>query len=295
MRVGVAGNQMLCSIVDMVFRGSRDVTVIHLGGRGARPITNRILHLARILQCDVVHGFGYGNPELASAVLTGKPTIRHWIGSDVLRYCNKPLLRERLIYPYVKKHAAVTQELCQELRTVGIEAEVVPVFTPGLENCPILPMPVRFSVLTYWRSDVTTFYGAYVVAELARRDQDIQWYVVGSDLGPKLPNVTCLGWVDMSSVWPRVSAYFRFTAHDGLPKLLLEALARGRYAIWNRSLPGCLQVNTVDEAFTALQTLKAVASTPNLEAVDLVRTRYSTNVLRQTLRRLYESVLEVQG
>ena len=79
------------------------------------------------------------------------------------------------------------------------------------------------------------------------------------------PNVESLGWVtDMRVQYNRAGYVLRMTAHDGLPRMLMEALLRGLYAIYSWPLEGCWQARTQEEAAMALERYRQMKE-PNID------------------------------
>lgn len=293
LKVGVAGNAMLCETLGQLFEASSYVSVIRLG-TGTEPISGRVIRALRAYRCDLVHAVGFGNPELLIARLSGMPSIRHWIGSDVIAFGRRPMLRERIALHKRVVHACVCESLGLELLSQGIQSQTVALYSLGLESLPLEPLPERPTILTYWRDGAGSFYGERLVMELADAIPEVQWKIAGATTGPKRKNVAYLGWVDLSNEWRRCSAYFRFTEHDGLPKLVLEALGHGRQVLWNQPFPYCMHVTSFDSCLSALRQLLASGG-PNLEGRDYVRIAYSTVNLRAAVLRLYETTIDQYG
>jgi len=285
MRVGLAGNPVLCHTLSKLLP-SIGISVMRLS-HGLEPRYRRVGTLVRAANsCHVVHAIGYGHPEMFGGWLLRRRVIRHWIGSDVI-------VARGGVYSWVNlrcatEHVAVCEGLASELTEIGVHATVVPLYPPGLEELAVQPLPRHPAILTYWRDDVADFYGADVVRFLASKFATLRWYVVGARKGTGFPqNVRFLGWIDdLDCIWPLVSAYFRFTKHDGLPKLVLEALARGKYVLWNQDLPGVVRINNAAEASEAIRILMRTQE-PNVRGTRFVSANYNSKSLINSLRRLY--------
>jgi hypothetical protein len=234
--------------------------------------------LLRVPFCDAVYQIGM--PVVPSAIFEacrrfGKPIIKHWVGSDVLRAGERAVL-EQNEFNHIE-HWADAPWLADELRAKGIDASVVGL-SPVAEVPPI-PMPdAPLTVLTYLPEDKFEFYGAQIVYDLARRLPDVRLLVLASERRnrPAPPNVEFLGYhQDMEAVYARCHVLVRLADHDGMSQMVLEALGHGRYAVWNYALEGVLRASTADEAERHLRNLdaklRAGALEPNEEGRAFVR------------------------
>jgi hypothetical protein len=80
----------------------------------------------------------------------------------------------------------------------------------------------------------------------------------------------------MRALYNRAGCELRVTAHDGLPRMLMEALLRGLYAIYSWPLEGCWQARAPEEIAFALARYRRMTE-PNMygrEAVlEMLRSR----------------------
>ncbi|MEB2345942.1 MAG: hypothetical protein OZ948_14530 [Deltaproteobacteria bacterium] len=223
-------------------------------------------------RADAVFQCGTGGVKyILAARLFGKPLIRHWIGTDAWTFLadRSPLRRLRcwLARRGPALHLFVTDEMARGLAEVGIEGTVVRYVTRAM-HAASEPLPKEFSVLTYWLPGRRSFYGGDVVLALARELPEVRFRVLGvtdpEDAEPP-PNVELLGFVDdIEAVVRRASVLIRMPQTDGAPNLPIEMLARGRYVIYNKPLPGCHLARDLDEARRALaeiRTLRAANDT----------------------------------
>jgi hypothetical protein len=221
----------------------------------------------------------YSARQLAIAAALGRPVVRIWVGTDVLLCIQNRALREKaaLIESVATACIAWAPHLIEELNTVGLTARFIP--TPldsEVVAKPVMASDVPRSVLVYLPTHRLEFYGAWAVRELAPRNPDLQFIVVGDESHhlAAIPNVTSLGWVsDMESLYRDTGCILRMTQHEGLPRIVVEALFRGRYAIHSWRLDGCWFAKTADEAHEKLKLFRDVKG-PNVEGAAAVARLY---------------------
>ncbi|HEY1729325.1 MAG TPA: GNAT family N-acetyltransferase [Candidatus Baltobacteraceae bacterium] len=215
------------------------------GGRAAR---NRTLALLPFV--DAVVEFGGPAPDAllaACARRLHKPIGVVWAGSDVLRVREKPAEIARVRARHYR-HVACSATLAAELLELGIAASELrlAVATPP-ETLP--PLPEKFSVLGYGPMSKEWLYGTDILLAVAERMPHVRFDIIGETTHREstLKNVVYHGWLD--DVNPAVDAatvIVRPTRHDGMPLMVIEALARGRYVIWSREMAGALYGMTVE-------------------------------------------------
>ena len=216
---------------------------------------------------DAVIVVQYGAPsrffrrQLALAALLRKPVIRWWVGSDVLNLLHDHRTRMAALAfnRIVTVNIAVAPHLCDELATVGIAAT----FIPSLLNpwpASVAPLSsLTKSLLVYLPSSRKDFYGFDILSEAVALNPDIAFVVVADETHSLAgyPNVTSLGWVGyMSAVWDCVGGLLRVTSHDGMPRMVLDALRREKHVIYSWPLPGCRLARTLPEVLAAIEEFK---------------------------------------
>jgi hypothetical protein len=209
----------------------------------------------------------YGAPsrflrrQLALAALLRKPVIRWWVGSDVLNLLHDARIRRAALAfnRVVTVNIAVAPHLRDELATVGIPATVIPsLLDPSPASASPNSRPPN-SLLVYLPSSRRDFYGFDIVREAVTQNPDVAFIVVADDTHSlaRYPNVTSLGWVDdMSAVWETVGGLLRVTSHDGLPRMVLDALRREKHVIYSWPLPGCRLARTLPQVLAAIGEFK---------------------------------------
>lgn len=233
------------------------------------------------MNCDAIIVVAFDGPtyslveRLALAATFGRRIVRWWVGSDVLTCLQDGRGRERArkLDKFVSKNVAVSPHLVTELESIGINAVVVPsIVEPRLipGNSWEGALPNR--ILAYLPADRPEFYGESVVRQTIIANPDFEFVIVGDTEHrlARLPNVQSLGWTDMNAVYPKIGCLLRITKHDGMPRMVLEALLWGRHVIYSWPFPGCWHASTftdVQECITRLRN----QSTSNLEGAKIAR------------------------
>jgi hypothetical protein len=215
---------------------------------------------AHAMFADASISFGGPRPkEIVQKICNarGRPAILLWAGSDVLTIAESPRELERLRLSNVL-HWTTAPHLVAELSELGISARYVNVASDAIP-ATITPIPTEFTVLTYLPKPRREFYGQPAVWDAARALSDVRFIVVGEGAPePNAPpNVEYVG--DVSDMGVRINAasvLLRLTEHDGLARGVVEALARGRYAIWTYDLPGVIRVTSTQQAIQELRALR---------------------------------------
>jgi hypothetical protein len=214
--------------------------------------------------------------QLATAVAMDVPIIRWWVGTDVLNAITRKEVQRSALHidSIVSANVAVAPHLVDELATIGIQARFVPsVLDPGIVPLMMESWSERTRpVLLYLPDRRKEFYGLGIIEPVIASNPDIDFIVVADQTHSLslYPNVESLGWVtDMRSLYGRAGCILRITAHDGLPRMLMEALLRGLYAIYSWPLEGCWEAHTEEEISEALIRYRATR-TPNVRGRDAV-------------------------
>ena len=186
---------------------------------------------------------GYEMRQLAIASLMGRAVIRKWSGSDVLYTINDiesckstKILNNITALNLTSEHIG----LVQELATININCALTQQVVTGVttKNTPLVKGK---SVLAYLPDTRYEFYGRIYIENLIKDYPNINFIIIADTKHAlnKYSNVTSLGWVDdMDPVWNKTGLLIRITEHDGFPRSVVEALARGKYVIHNREFDG---------------------------------------------------------
>ncbi|PNV80069.1 MAG: hypothetical protein C0196_03520 [Dictyoglomus turgidum] len=141
---------------------------------------SKILAIIKLYKADVIYCIGgMVNGEFAY-LLSWKPKgkiIMHWVGSDVLnaiRFFKNGSYNKKLLTKSI--HFAEVPWIAEELKSIGITAEVVPLTSCELFEEP-LPLPTKFRILSYFTKDRPDFYGRNIIYKLAEELSDGEfWY-----------------------------------------------------------------------------------------------------------------------
>lgn len=251
--------------------------------------------MAALSNSDALISFGGPGP---SGMLAEFADVRHvpvmviWAGTDVQKVASDPF--DVVVQQHFGFHnVAVAEWLVDELRLLGVQSTYVPVGSVETGGS-IQPFPEVFRVLTYLPEPRREFYGQSRVFTLAERMPDVEFVVVGQGMPtPGAPaNVTFRGYErDMSSVIDASTVFLRLPEHDGRSMLVLEALARARYAIWTYKFPGVHTVRDVDEALTVLRNLQQAHRENSLALNDAGRAYVERNYSRARIAKRFEARL----
>ncbi len=259
--------------------------------RAGMPFGTRIQAIRR---CDAVYttyqGHSYRFFALVRAL--GKRSINHWVGSDVWSAITNPAEARlaRLTNLFIDKHLAVAPHLAVQLASIGLQAEVVPI-VPSFERAELRPVDAsQARVLAYLPNNPPNFYGADIIYGLAERFTQVPFAVLACppEIQRPLPNIEYLGRVpDINEVYGRSSILIRMTKHDGLPRMVLESLARGYQVIYKHGFPYCHQAGDLEEAASCLARIIADGCPINYEGRRHVLEHYDQqSALRQLITAL---------
>jgi hypothetical protein len=279
--------------------------ISYIPSAGLRP-SAWVSTAAAIGRADLVYLVGgqverWSRPDWL-ARLSRVPIVMHWLGSDVtyaLAAARNGRASNRLINR--PTHWAEVDWTAKEIEPLGITADCVALTSTGLDFTAA-PLPDAFSVLTYLPEARPGFYGQDVVVDLARALPEVQFLVAGST-GVSLPaaeNFEPLGWVPrMAAAYARSTVLLRLPEHDGLSFMVLEALAAGRYVIWNHPLHGVIEVRSGEEALAQIRQLldahRAGRLAPNLTGRMFVQTTLSPEAVRAEILGRFASIIEMHG
>lgn len=259
--------------------------------------------LARLVtRCDVVYGMykGFAYRLWFLPRMLGKTTVNHWIGTDVWDLSKRGYANRAKVSAYfIDTQLADAPWFQEELMHVGIRASVLP--TLACEELMRLgAMPKRHAVLAYLPEGRGEFYGSSLVMELARTFPALHFVVVGnegSDL-PPLENIFAMGVVPpkhMQNIYDRVSVLVRVPKHDGMSKMVLEALAQGKQVIFRYDLPHCLKADGYREAKEHLRRILEEAPRPDLSGHEWAVENFNPRRLVKRLLAVFSQSIEYAG
>lgn len=214
---------------------------------------------------DVVIFQNYGTlsnfllERLAIVNILGTPLVRNWAGTDALNAISD---RENEFWTvkansFIDKNLTTTHDgIVQELHSLGLNCALLPQLIEAWPDESQANTFIPNSVLAYIPSGREQFYGVHFVEAMIRKFPNINFIIV-ADNNHSLAhyaNVKSLGWVeDFDEIWNRIGLLIRITEHDGFPRMIIEAMARGKYVIHNRYYNGVWFANNSDSCEESLK------------------------------------------
>lgn len=224
--------------------------------------------LPQVARADVVYLIGSridrGCPQEWLLRLRRGPTVIHWVGTDVLIATEEH--RRGNASAFIARRATHWCDapwLVPELAPLGAVAGHVPLPVVGMAaEAP--PLPERFSALLYLPVDAfdREVFDGDTLLRLPQAFPNVDFVLVPSTqetlAEPLPPNVRAPGWVDdMDALYRELTAIVRLTSHDGTSFMVVEALSRGRQAIWTFPMPGAILASGFDAVSRSLAGLLA--------------------------------------
>ena len=248
--------------------------------------------LGAVLRADILYlvssRIEKGSPQDRMLRLRRKPVVIHWVGTDV-KLAREVHRKGRVSVRIAEKahHWCDAPWLVQELRTIGVSSEFVPL-PIKLHEGRSPTLPAEFGVLLYCPQEPAyrEVFDLETMLRLPEAFPDVRFTLVASPPeslpGPLPPNLEALAWVDdMEPIYRNTTVYVRLTHHDGQSFMAAEALSRGRYVIWTHPMPGCIQAKGFEEVLAALKSLlekhRAGALSTNLEGRRAATNRFGKN------------------
>jgi glycosyltransferase involved in cell wall biosynthesis len=220
-----------------------------------------------------------------------------WCGSDAL--FAKQELAQGKMDPWVRNriHWAVSPWLAEEVSALGINCEYVQ--TSFVDSVSPAPLPEKFSVLVYAPSlEKAELYGVDLILEAARKLRNIEFKMVGLQEGsiPDCPsNLQVFGHVDPDRFYRESTVLWRPVRHDGLPFMVLEALAHGRHVLYSYPFPGCVHVSGPNAACREMERLRDLHSSGTLALNEngrqVVRQDFNPQVVRARLLSRWKEII----
>jgi len=249
--------------------------------------------LAALAGCEVWYSIGnpLGDRWISlGARLMRKRQVIHWVGSDILALEQHPRLRAQLNTPRIL-HLAEATWTAAELQRYGLSPRIAPL-PPRHHHGETLPLPRQFTVLLYVPRTRSEFYGRVEFERLMQRlsGEPVRYIIVGGGLinVPDGVDAIDLGWRnDLRGAYEDSTVLVRFTPHDGLSLMVLEALTYGRHVIWTQAFPYVRQVRQyADVEREILELLRAHQRgelRPNASASEQIRRQYSPQACLERL------------
>lgn len=190
-----------------------------------------------------------------------KPIFYHWIGTDVYRFIHytylKRFLKKLVISSPLVFNLVVSENLKNELKQYSVESSIIPLTKlKFVDEVPALP--AKFSVLSYVPKNRWDFYHGDLITELSKKMPDVDFHILAAGTeNSGRRNLFLYDFIDDAiPFYKKCAVLLRITVHDGLPKMVLEALSNGRQVLWNESFPHCFTIKNLDECVEILNKLK---------------------------------------
>jgi hypothetical protein len=229
------------------------------------------------------------------------PVIMNWVGTDVLKAFQAKQegnFKENYVTDCI--HLCEVSWIADELKEVGIHAEILNFASFDTIFPESLVPEAPFTVLSYISSNRAKFYGIDTLLRLAKANPEIRFEIVGTDAmdySPLPQNLTAHGWVkEMDLYFERAHACIRFPEHDGLSNFVLEALARGKHVLYKYPFNYCLHSPTESELDSNLKDLfsnfKEGKYTINKEGKTFIEQYFNRKVILSNLIKKLKSIRE---
>jgi len=172
-----------------------------------------------------------------------------WNGSDVLRLLDNTIW-QGIITSKPAKHYCHNKQLQDELKLIGINAEIVHLFFGNKKDYQVCYKPAKPPhIFLCAHPDRETEYGVDKVLKLAEESNDFVFHIYGISMRSR-DNLICHGQVLEEQMDQEIQNYqgcLRFNKHDGMSQIVAKAGLMGLYPIVTTDL---------NEARIKLQKLK---------------------------------------
>jgi glycosyltransferase involved in cell wall biosynthesis len=302
-RVAISGLGLFCAEIAEHARTVAPEWETHLLHTSSRlEVLTSVLTL---MSCDVWYSIGSPVPDRwvhLAARLLRKPRVIHWVGSDIAGLNEHPQLRALLCAPNVV-HLAEVGWTAEQLRTYGFEPRIAPL-PPRHHDSRCVPLPERFTIMLYVPRTRSDFYGRRSFERLMQRLQGepIRYIVVGGGHidAPDTADVVNLGWRDsLYDVYEDVSLLIRYTPHDGLSLMVLEALSFGRHVLWTQQFPFVQTIASYSDMESQVRALLALHRKgelrPQLSASQMVAEQFAPDACTRTIAHAWHDALYPQS
>lgn len=189
------------------------------------------------------------------------PIMVLWAGTDVTNAI-KAYKSGKFNQKYIEKihHFCEAPWLQEELKSVGINAQILHCATATIYHHLTKPKSNQLTILGYIPKKRADFYGIKAFLNAAKQFPKIKFLLAGAEAEDfdSLPtNIEALGWVgDMNVIYDRSHAIMRFVEHDGLSNVVRESLGRGKQILYTYPLNHCIHCPSEDILSQKIQSLQ---------------------------------------
>lgn len=271
MVIGIFGSKTQINHVDFVLKQKYKTTNLNIYMTETCRIKKYIGLFIALCKIDVLYNI-YNTPDIWKLFLVAKilrkKIITHWIGSDTLYFLNKGNIDHRFL-KYVDVHLSCSDNIYQEMISVGIESTVLPI-VPYEQIFIESTTPNEHAVMIYMPKGREELYGYHSLIKVFQKFSKLPFFIVANDDKEKFPfaNVKPLGWLnkdEMGDLYNQVSIVLRFVEHDGLSMSIIEALAKGKSVIWNYDHDFVFKASNYEEIVATLENI--LSSQPKANTV----------------------------
>ena len=163
--------------------------------------------------------------------------IVFWNGSDVQRLLSN-LVHRVIIKSKPAKHYCHNKQLQDELKSIGLDAEITPLFFGYKDDYKVSYNPSEITkVFVNAHVGRETEYGIDIVKELASDIKEIEFHIYGIT-GESTTNLIYHGQIPEAQMDNEIKNYqgcLRLNAHDGCSQIVIKSELLGLYTIISRN------------------------------------------------------------
>jgi len=194
-----------------------------------------------------------------------------WNGSDVRKLLLNPRW-VKILKEFDIKHICHNKQLRNELESIGIEADIRPIFFNEIEKYPVsYKQASNPQVYMNTHKGREVEYGVGIILDIAEQFPDITFHIYGID-GKNKKNIIYHGWIGENKMDREIKNYqgcLRLNEHDGLSQIVIKAGLLGQYIITRQKIDGTWKFKKIRDLSKLLKRLKKQKK-PNMKFRELV-------------------------
>lgn len=279
--IGIIGPSQIYHLIPVLEQQYNIVNIQKVIDSNRNVFVQILNYMIAIMRVDIIYNV-YTSPfsyrKLRIAHLMRKKIVTHWIGTDVRLLMEGKTDIKKL--SFINKHVVCFEPLQDDLRTKGIDADILPI-TPFNLQFEIARMPKDHAVIIYMPQGVEMDYGLDQIERVFPKYPQLPFYIVANDDKERFKafgNVHVLGRLtkdEMENLYNKVSIVIRIHHSDGLSMSILEGMAKGKKIIWNCKYPLCHPGSTTEEICRSLDELLKETPQADKEAHDFIVKEYT--------------------
>lgn len=234
------------------------------------------------------------------ALKNNVPIMVLWAGTDVLKAIeNFQLGNFNEKYIHEIKHFCEAPWVQEELKTIGINAEILYCATANISSELIESESNQLTILGYIPENRSDFYGINQFIKSAKLFPKVRFLLAGSSGAahqPLPPNVEALGWVeDMNELFIQSQVTMRYIEHDGLSNFVRESLGRGKQVLYSYPLQHCIHCPSEEVLFkeisNLLQRFERNEDLVNYDGISFIRENFTEEKVLANLVKKIKSAI----